>query len=163
MKQTKEHSVGGIVYRKVQIVQLVPAKSQNIQAGGQKSKKGGEQQQIQWLISKHSGYHKWVLPKGIVEERETGEEAALREVEEETGIKAEIVEKIDFEVRYQYQKDNILVDKTVEFYLMKYVGGDTKNHSWEMEEVKWAEYDEATKLLGFEGEKEVLKRVIKLI
>jgi len=97
-------------------------------------------------------------------------------VREETGIKAEIVRKIDFVVKYKYLKEvaqvaqvtqvaqankqnikGILVDKTVEFYLMKYVSGDTKDHSWEMEEVRWVEYEEAIKLLGFEGEKEVLK------
>ena len=140
MKMIKEHSTGGVVY-KLKVYK----------------------QQILWLISRHSGYHKWVLPKGIVEEGETSENAALREVLEETGIKAEIIGKIDFEVKYKYQKVGVLVDKTVEFYLMKYVSGDVKNHSWEMEEVRWMIGEEAIKLLEFPGEKKVLKKAIDLV
>lgn len=131
MKIVLEHSSGGVVFRK-----------------------------SKWLICKHSGYHKWVLPKGIVEEGEDTKETAVREVLEETGIKAKIVKKIPTEVAYKYAKNGILVDKKVEFYLMKFVSGDIKNHCWEMEDVKWAAAEEALELLAFETERKVLKIAI---
>ena len=69
MKQTtlEEVSAGGVVYRKTQ-------------------------DKLEFLIGKHSGYHKWVLPKGLVEKGESREEAAVREVEEEVGVVAKITE-----------------------------------------------------------------------
>ena len=146
MKQISEHSAGGIVYRR--------------KDKGQRTKDEGRQ--IKWLICKHSGYHKWVLPKGIIEEGETSEKAALREVQEETGVTAKSIEKITPEVRYTYQKQDFLVDKRVEFFLMEYVKGDIKNHSWEMEDVKWVSAEEALKLLEFPTERKTFQSASKL-
>ncbi len=142
-----EHSAGGMVYRQKE--------------EGRRKKEEGKP--VEWLICKHSGYHKWVLPKGIVEEGEDPKETAVREVEEETGVKAEIVKKIMPEVRYKYMKRGILVDKKAEFYLMKYVSGNIKDHSWEMEDVKWAAGEEALKLLAFETERKVLRQAVRLL
>lgn len=136
----KEHSAGGIVFRK--------------------RDKG---RTTEWLICKHSGYHKWVLPKGIIETGESPEEAALREVAEETGIKAKIIGKIMPEVAYKYIKNGILVDKKVEFFLMEYASGDIKDHCWEMEEIKWVTAEGAIRLLAFETEKMVLKTAMVLV
>ena len=133
-----EHSAGGIVFRR--------------------RDKG---KQVEWLACKHSGYHKWVLPKGIIEMRESPEDAALREVGEETGIKAKIINKITPEVAYKYTKNRIMVDKKVEFFLMEYASGDIKDHCWEMEEVKWAKGDEALRLLEFPTEKRVFEQATK--
>lgn len=144
MKQITEHSAGGVVFRQ-------RAKGQGPRAKGQT---------IEWLVCKHSGYHKWVLPKGIVEQGEDPKVAAIREVLEETGIKAEIIKKIPTEVAYKYTKNGILVDKRVEFFLMEYVSGDIRDHCWEMEEVKWVTGEEALKLLAFETERKVLKIAI---
>lgn len=46
---------------------------------------------IKFLLGKHSGYHKWVLPKGLIEKGEKGVQTALRETEEEMGVKAKLV------------------------------------------------------------------------
>ena len=82
----REFSAGGVVYRKF--------KMQN------------EKLKIAWLIGKHSGYHKWVLPKGLIEEGEHGWETALREVEEEMGVKARLVsEKPIHRAQYVYFAD----------------------------------------------------------
>lgn len=138
MKAVSEHSAGGVVYR-------------------QKDKG----KTIEWLICKHSGYHKWVLPKGIVEEKESPEDTALREVNEETGVKAKIINKIMPDVAYKYTKNGILVDKKVEFFLMEYASGDIKDHCWEMEEIKWIKAEEALKLLEFPTEKRVFEEAVK--
>ena len=147
MKMIFEYSAGGVVYRQKE--------------EGRRKKEEGKQ--ILWLICKHSGYHKWVLPKGIVEEGENPMETAIREVEEETGVKAEIVKKINPQIRYKYSKQDTLIDKRVEFYLMKYMSGDVKNHGWEMEDVKWAAGEKAVKLLAFETERKVLKTARELV
>jgi 8-oxo-dGTP pyrophosphatase MutT (NUDIX family) len=46
---------------------------------------------VLWLLGKHSGYHKWVLPKGMIEKGERGIETAVRETEEEMGVKAKVI------------------------------------------------------------------------
>lgn len=139
-KIIKEHSAGGVIFRQ--------------------RDKG---RTIEWLICKHSGYHKWVLPKGIIEKGESPEDTGLREVNEETGIKAKIINKIAPEVAYRYTKNGILVNKKVEFFLMEYASGDIKDHCWEMEEVQWVKAEEALKLLAFETERKVLKIAIGLV
>ena len=58
-------------------------------AGGAVFKRKGRK--LLWLIGKHSGYHKWVLPKGLIEKGEKGFEAAVRETEEEMGVKAKVL------------------------------------------------------------------------
>lgn len=71
-------------------------------AGGVVYKKEGDKMLI--LISKHSGHHGWVFPKGFIGDKiknETKENTAVREVEEETGIKAEIEKELS-PVTYWY-------------------------------------------------------------
>lgn len=141
MKTIIEHSAGGAVFH------------YELRATSYKPK---------WLVCKHSGYHKWALPKGIIEDGETAEEAATREVKEETGVKATIIKKITPDVRYKYQKKEFLVDKMVEFFLMEYQSGDTKDHNWEMEEVRWVSKEEALTLLAFEEERRILQSALQL-
>jgi 8-oxo-dGTP pyrophosphatase MutT (NUDIX family) len=50
-----------------------------------------EKKKIIFLLGKHSGYHKWVLPKGLIEEGEKGWQTAIRETEEEMGVKARLI------------------------------------------------------------------------
>ena len=130
-------------------------------AGGAVFRRRDKGRSIEWLICKHSGYHKWVLPKGIIETGELAEDAALREVSEETGIKAKIINEITPTMAYKYIKNGILIDKKVEFFLMEYASGDIKDYCWEMEEVKWVKVEEALKLLEFPTEKRVFEQVVK--
>jgi len=123
-----------------------------------------ENHQIFWLVSKHSGYHKWVLPKGIIEKNEKAAQAALREVAEETGVKAKIIAKIPESEFYVYHEKGKKIFKRVVYFLMEYLSGQTKNHSWEMEKVKWLPFEKALAKLEFKGAKEVLvkaKRVLE--
>jgi len=58
---------------------------------------------VEFLLGKHSGYHKWVLPKGLVERGEGPIETAIREVEEELGVKARIREIVPVKtIEYWY-------------------------------------------------------------
>lgn len=115
------------------------------------------------LVSKHSGYHKWVLPKGLVEKGESLEETAVREVEEETGIKAKIVSKIGEPEEYVYTLNGERIFKKVYYFLMEYQSGSHESHDFEMEEVKWVPMAEAIELMGYQGAKRVLDQAKQLL
>ncbi len=129
-------------------------------AGGIVFKKDGKQ--ILWLTTKHSGYKKWTFPKGLVgdiNKDEDKKEAALREVQEEGGIKAKIIDEETVKVSYTYTLQNLFHIKTVYYYLMEYVSGDTANHDWEVTEAKFAPEEELEKLLSFKSDKEAFAKI----
>jgi 8-oxo-dGTP pyrophosphatase MutT (NUDIX family) len=67
----------------------------------------------------------WVLPKGRIEEKESDRHAALREVREETGIRARVIRPIG-EIEYRYLnvwQDDETIHKTVFWFLMAEIGG----------------------------------------
>ncbi len=65
----------------------------------------------------HNRYEGWVLPKGTVENGETHEQTALREVHEETGVKATIIEYLG-KSEYTFNIPHDIVEKEVHWYLM---------------------------------------------
>jgi len=99
----------------------------------------------------------WGLPKGLVERGERPEEAATREVREETGVIAEIREGLG-DIGYWYVWDGERVQKRVSFFLMEAVGGDVADHDDEMEEVRWFPLSQAAKRASYRGEREVIHR-----
>jgi 8-oxo-dGTP pyrophosphatase MutT (NUDIX family) len=109
---------------------------------------------------------RWQLPKGLVDRGETPEVAALREVREEAGIDATIVEKIEM-VEYWYQAavsgQRIRYHKFVHFFLMEYVSGDVADHDHEVHEARWVPIDEALDLIAFKSERSVLEKASPLI
>ncbi|MCG2691217.1 NUDIX domain-containing protein [Microgenomates group bacterium] len=129
-------------------------------AGGAVYKKNGDK--ILWLVCKHSGYHKWVLPKGLIDEGEKAEETAVREVEEECGIKTKIIAKIPEPEKYIYTMNNVKIFKMVFYFLLEYISGDINNHDFEMEEVEWLEFEKAKEKLNFHGAKKVLEKARQL-
>jgi 8-oxo-dGTP pyrophosphatase MutT (NUDIX family) len=103
-------------------------------------------------------HHKWVLPKGIVNKDESLEQAALREVREETGVQTRIVESLGDPEKYVYTARGVRVFKSVHYFLMEYISGSEADHDHEMEEVKWVAIDAAIEMMGYRGAKEVLIR-----
>ena len=97
----------------------------------------------------------WSLPKGHVEPRETHEQAALREVREETGCWAEILLKLS-EISYWFYLNGTKHKKSVHFYFMRYVSGDTANHDHEVDEAAWFEVKAAKRALKYVNEKRLI-------
>jgi len=102
------------------------------------------------------GRTRWGLPKGAVSEGETSEEAALREVLEETGLEAEIVKPLDT-IEYFFRAGDTLIHKKVDFYLMLHRGGTMKPQLSEVDDVEWVELSAAIERASFPSEKKLLE------
>lgn len=102
---------------------------------------------------------RWQLPKGIVDPGETPEVTALREVQEEAGVEASLLEPLE-PVEYWYVghrgKQRVRFHKFVYFYLMEYRSGQLDDHDHEVNEARWVAIDEAQKMLAFKGERQAV-------
>ena len=151
-----EFSAGGIVYKKIKDP-ASPAKR-----GEQKSK---IKDKIFVLICQHSQHHGWVFPKGLIGDHikgENKEDTAIREVKEETGIEAKIVEVLE-PVTYWYVFKGQRIKKTVFYYIMEFLKGDIKNHDWEMENVEWLEKEKVMDRLTYSSDKKVFEKALPVI
>jgi len=103
----------------------------------------------------------WGLPKGLIEEGETVEETALREVKEETGLDGETVGKIGV-INYDFFRGKRYF-KTVHFFLLKYICGSVRHHDLEADKVKWFSISEALEILTYINEKRILKKAEEML
>jgi 8-oxo-dGTP pyrophosphatase MutT (NUDIX family) len=95
------------------------------------------------------------LPKGHPFGDESPADAARREVREETGLEAELVEKLG-DVRYWYVRGGKRVRKVVAFFLFRYSSGSVEDHDHEVEEALWIPLEEAPERLAYKGEREMV-------
>jgi len=141
MRTEQQVSAGGVVYRK--------------------TKTG-----VEFALIKVGPIIRWQLPKGIVDEGETPEQAAVREVAEETGLKARIDRNLET-IEYWYvsggKTNKVRYHKFVHFYLMKYVSGKTDDHDDEVLEARWTRAVDAIGLLSFKSERELAKKALEMI
>jgi 8-oxo-dGTP pyrophosphatase MutT (NUDIX family) len=131
----EEFSAGGVVVRGDEMIAIVPVKRA---ADGRR------------VVG---------LPKGHPDGDETPEQAARREVAEETGVDAQLVGELG-DVRYRYERHGRLVDKVVRFYLFAYRSGDVADHDHEIEEARWIPLREASSELTYPGEREMVARAL---
>ena len=99
------------------------------------------------------------LPKGHLDSGETDEAAAVREVAEETGVKAELIEKLG-DVEYSYERRGRRRNKRVAFYLFEYRSGRLEDHDHEIEEARWMPLEQAAEELTYPGEREIARRAM---
>lgn len=102
---------------------------------------------------------RWGLPKGALDAGETPEEAALREVREETGLEARIVRLLDT-IEYFFRAGDALIHKSVTFYLMEYVGGELVPQLSEVDAVEWVELSASVRRASFDSERKLLERIL---
>ena len=134
-----------------------------ISAGGVVYRREGDEIEVV-LASRRTrrGDLAWGLAKGGIEEGESHEEAAIREVREETGYDGEIEASLG-DTRYFYVWEDTRIRKTVHFFLMRCTGGDPGDRDDEMEEVRWFPLERALKRAAYRGEREVLGRAADLL
>lgn len=102
------------------------------------------------------------LPKGHPERGESSQDAALREVREETGLDATPVEKLG-NIRYWYARDGKRVLKVVSFFLFRYRSGRLRDHDYEVEDALWIPLEEAPERLAYRSEKEIAQTALSRV
>lgn len=104
----------------------------------------------------------WGLPKGTPAAGENLEQAAVREVIEETGLQVVIERKIDT-IEYWFVEGGVRYHKFVHHYLMVPTGGSVDDHDWEYDCVEWFSAEQAYKVLTYHNEVEVVRKAVALL
>ena len=111
----------------------------------------------------------WALPKGRIDEGESGEETALREVAEETGARGRSLGKLG-DVKYVFTwppkpAEGERIFKVVSFFLLRYTAGRLgelpEEFRHEVAEVKWLPLEDAPRLLAYGGEKDMARKALE--
>jgi 8-oxo-dGTP pyrophosphatase MutT (NUDIX family) len=135
MAPQSEFSAGGVVVRDGRCVVIVPTRRAA------------------------DGSRVLALPKGHPDAGESAADAALREVREEAGVEARVVEKLG-DVRYWYMRDGRRIAKVVGFFLLEYLSGDLEDHDSEVERAEWMPLEQAARELTYRGEREMAERAL---
>ena len=108
----------------------------------------------------------WALPKGQIDEGESGEETALREIAEETGATGRSLGKLG-DIRYWFNWEGERIFKVVSFFLVRYESGKLgeipEAFRHEVAEVRWLPLDEAPRLLAYQGERRLAQKAIAVL
>lgn len=109
------------------------------------------------LLVHRPRYDDWSFPKGKLDPAETFEQAAIREVEEETGLKCRIIRELAT-MRYEYQTRNKgkLKPKAVRYFLMERVSGKIRVPGEEVDRASWLGIDRALRKLSYEQDRKLL-------
>lgn len=130
-----------------------------VSAGGIVVRGAGDSSQVALIRHRTiKGAMVWTVPKGALEAGESVGQAALREVREETGLEAEIVEELQaVSYWFSWPPDEVRYHKTVHLFLMRCTGGDTALHDDEVEEVRFFALADALQAASYASERKVLR------
>jgi ADP-ribose pyrophosphatase YjhB (NUDIX family) len=104
----------------------------------------------------------WSLPKGHLEEGETARDAAIREVQEETGIVGEIIGELGT-IDFWFVADGRRIHKTVHHFLMRRTGGELSDEDIEVTEVAWVPMPQIDERLAYTDERELMDTARNLL
>jgi ADP-ribose pyrophosphatase YjhB (NUDIX family) len=104
----------------------------------------------------------WSLPKGHVEHGETVEQAAVREVAEETGIDSAVVAALG-SIDYWFVAEDRRIHKTVHHFLLRAVGGKLSDADYEVAEVAWVPLADLQERLAYADERRLVQRATTLL
>ncbi len=131
-----------------------------VSAGGVVAKKAGDRLMV--ALVGDSGRDTWYLPKGGLIKGETIEEAATREVTEETGLQVRLIEPIR-SIEYWFYARGARIHKTVHYFLMEPLGGDFSQRDWENDRAEWFDLEEALAAMSYENEREVVREAASML
>ena len=129
---------------------------EEVSAGGLVVDKSGEQGLLIGRIDKR-GRMLWSLPKGHIEAGESPEDAALREVLEETGIKSSITRSLGV-IDFWFMAEGKRIHKTVHHFLFSELSGTLEPQVSEVDDVKWFPLDDIAKTLAYPDERKLIQR-----
>jgi 8-oxo-dGTP pyrophosphatase MutT (NUDIX family) len=140
----REYAAGGIVYREtdddgVEVLLIEPNKRNSPEGTGS-----------------------WRIPKGLIEEKELPEKAAVREVREEAGVTGGVEELLE-EIKIFYKSEGENIFKTVKCYLMHYVSGQAQADGFEVHQAAWFPINEAMHMLSFKSERAAMGKARKIL
>lgn len=104
----------------------------------------------------------WSLPKGHLEAGESTQDAAVREVEEETGIRGRVLAPLGT-IDYWFVADDRRIHKTVHHYLLEASGGELTDTDIEVDEVAWVPLVELGDRLAYAGERRLAETAADLL
>jgi ADP-ribose pyrophosphatase YjhB (NUDIX family) len=119
---------------------------------------------IEVCLIRPAGRTVWGLPKGGVEAGETFADTAVREVAEETGIQS-VVETPLGVIDYSFysRQDGGRIHKTVHYFLMRAVSGNTADHDHEVSEARWMSVSDALSAMTYPNEREIVRRAAEAL
>ena len=119
---------------------------------------------LEVCLIRPAGRSVWGLPKGGVEAGESYADTAVREVAEETGIDG-VVERQIGAIDYSFysRQDGGRIHKTVHYFLVRAVGGDTAHHDHEVSEARWMTLDDALGAMTYPNEREIVRQAAKVL
>jgi 8-oxo-dGTP pyrophosphatase MutT (NUDIX family) len=153
-RAAKEHSAGGVVRRP-----LTSGHDLKARPGGKPGRGTGRGCELLIVkVENLQGRVVWTFPKGHLEKGETAEQAALREVREETGWQCRLGKRFG-KAQYRFQRGGRKVFKTVDWFLMEPVAREGEADPAEILDVRWCSLAEARELLTYDSDKAILKRL----
>jgi 8-oxo-dGTP pyrophosphatase MutT (NUDIX family) len=132
----------------------------DVSAGGVVVRRGAEGTEIA-LVGRSTPV-RWGLPKGGIETGETIDMAAVREAQEETGLRVRLIAPVG-DIVYWFATRGVRHHKTVHFFLMEAIGGDLADHDWENDEAAWFPADVALAAMAFPNEAAMVRRALDLL